>query len=157
VFPLHLAPLRQRKADILPLTSRLIRRYCPEAGSVPHLSKPAQQALLEHRWPGNVRELDNVIQRALILLGGDQIEVSDLCFEQDVSITHHAADAEAYGLPAGQECLDGGLKSLEFELILTALRDHGSRKEAAERLGISPRTLRYKLARMREQGIAVPA
>ena len=54
--------------------------------------------------------------------------------------------------------LDGDLKSREFELILDALRvDNGSRKAAAERLGISPRTLRYKLARMREQGIAVPA
>jgi two-component system response regulator FlrC len=65
-------------------------------------------------------------------------------------------DNAATDEPAG-ECLDGGLKSREFELILNALRDHGSRKEAAERLGISPRTLRYKLARMREQGIPVPA
>jgi two-component system response regulator FlrC len=157
VFPLHLAPLRQRTADILPLTNRLIRRYCPEGRSVPHLSKDAQQALLKHRWPGNVRELDNVIQRALILLNGDQLEVGDLCFEQDVSIANHEAETEAYELTAGKQCLDGGLKSREFELILNALRDHGSRKEAAERLGISPRTLRYKLARMREQGIAVPA
>jgi len=157
VFPLHLAPLRQRTADILPLTNRLIRRYCPEGRSVPHLSKDAQQALLKHRWPGNVRELDNVIQRALILLNGDQLEVGDLCFEQDGSIANHEAETEAYELTAGKQCLDGGLKSREFELILNALRDHGSRKEAAERLGISPRTLRYKLARMREQGIAVPA
>jgi two-component system, response regulator FlrC len=157
VFPLHLAPLRQRTADILPLTNRLIRKYSPEGRCVPHLSKQAQQSLLEHRWSGNVRELDNVIQRALILLNGEQIEVSDLCFEQDVSIEHRpAVDNAATDEPAG-ECLDGGLKSREFELILNALRDHGSRKEAAERLGISPRTLRYKLARMREQGIPVPA
>jgi len=157
VFPLHLAPLRQRGADILPLANRLIRKYCPEGRAVPHLSKPAQQALLEHSWPGNVRELDNVIQRALILLNGDQIEVDDLCFEQDVSIEHRsAAETGANDETGPQECLDGGLKSREFELILNALRSHGSRKEAAERLGISPRTLRYKLARMREQGIAVP-
>jgi len=155
VFPLHLARLCQRKADILPLTNRLIRKYCPEGGSVPHLSEQAQQALLDHPWPGNVRELDNVIQRALILLNGEQIEVDDLCFELDVSAvtvptappTTRAADG-----------LDGDLKSREFELILDALRvDNGSRKAAAERLGISPRTLRYKLARMRDQGIAVPA
>jgi two-component system response regulator FlrC len=157
VFPLHLLPLRQRSADILPLTNRLIRKYCPQGRSVPHLSREAQQALLEHSWPGNVRELDNVLQRALILLNGDQIEVSGLCFEQDVSIEKHSTDNHVVPSQTEQTALDGGLKTREFEMILDALRDHGSRKAAAERLGISPRTLRYKLARMREQGIAVPA
>jgi two-component system response regulator FlrC len=141
VFPLHLAPLCQRKADILPLTNRLIRKYSPEGGSVP--------------WPGNVRELDNVLQRALILLNGEQIEVDDLCFELDVSAV---SVPTAPATTRAADGLDGDLKSREFELILDALRvDNGSRKAAAERLGISPRTLRYKLARMREQGMAVPA
>jgi len=160
VFPLHLSPLRERPADILPLTDRLIRKYSPEGRGAPHLSKDAQQALLSHPWPGNVRELDNVIQRALILLNGDLIEVEDLCFEQDVSVSKNSYDASALPVApdnAEEDGLGNGLKSREFELILDALRDQGSRKAAAERLGISPRTLRYKLARMREQGIAVPA
>ncbi len=162
VFPLHLTPLCQRKADILPLTNRLIRRYSPAGRSLPHLSKQAQQALLDHAWPGNVRELDNVIQRALILLNGEQIETHDLCFEMDTGPADTAGNQRP--MPAedaaatAQAGLDGGLKTREFEMILDALRvDKGSRKAAAERLGISPRTLRYKLARMREQGIAVPA
>ena len=159
VFPLHLTPLRERRADILPLANRLIQKYCPEGRCVPHLSKDAQQALLLHPWAGNVRELDNVIQRALILLNGDQIEVDGLCFEFDVSSLPEQIPAS--GAPAettASEGLGDDLKSREFELILEALsRDRGSRKAAAERLGISPRTLRYKLARMREQGIAVPA
>lgn len=158
VFPLHLSPLRQRRADILPLANRMIRRYCGGGRCVPHLSKQAQQALLEHRWSGNVRELDNVIQRALILLCGDQLEVADLCFESEVSIAALPAaepEAEVLQRPEG---LGDDLKSRECELILDALRaDNGSRKAAAERLGISPRTLRYKLARMREQGISIPA
>jgi len=155
VFPLHLAPLSQRKADILPLTNRLIRKYSPQGISIPHLSKQAQQALLDHPWPGNVRELDNVIQRALILLNGEQIEIDDLCFELDATAVPEQTAAATTRAADG---LDGDLKSREFELILDALRvDNGSRKAAAERLGISPRTLRYKLARMREQGIAVPA
>jgi len=155
VFPLHLAPLCQRKADILPLTNRLIQKYSPGRCSLPHVSKQAQQALLDHPWPGNVRELDNVIQRALILLSGEQIEVDDLCFEPDVSA---ASVPTAPATTLAADGLDGDLKSRECELILDALReDKGSRKAAAERLGISPRTLRYKLARMREQGIAVPA
>lgn len=157
VFPLHLAPLRQRQADILPLAIRLIQRYCPAGRALPNLSRAAQQALLDHSWPGNVRELDNVIQRALILLNGNQIEVEDLCFELDVAIDRQTASETAAMEESVENALDSGLKCREFELILSALRDHGSRKEAAERLGISPRTLRYKLARMREQGIAVPA
>jgi two-component system response regulator FlrC len=161
VFPLHLTPLHQRKADILPLTNRLIRKYAPPGRTVPHMSKQAQQALLDHLWPGNVRELDNVIQRALILLNGDQVEVEDLCFELDVTAGLEAEPRQAPAdepLTQSQDGLGGGLKTREFEMILDALRvDNGSRKAAAERLGISPRTLRYKLARMRDQGIAVPA
>ena len=161
VFPLHLTPLHQRKADILPLTNRLIRKYSPQGRTVPHVSKQAQQALLEHSWPGNVRELDNVIQRALILLNVDQIEVEDLCFELDVTAVPGAEVPQAPAdelVDQSEAGLGGGLKTREFEMILDALRvDNGSRKAAAERLGISPRTLRYKLARMREQGIAVPA
>jgi two-component system response regulator FlrC len=159
VFPLHLPPIRERRADILPLANRLSQRYCPEGRCVPHLSKEAQQALLTHPWPGNVRELDNVIQRALILLSGDQIEVNDLCFALDPA--NLAEITPVTEVPVTETCSEGlgdDLKSKEFELILDALnRDRGSRKAAAERLGISPRTLRYKLARMREQGIAVPA
>jgi len=158
VFPLYLSPLRQRRADILPLANRLIRRYCPEGRRLPHLSKQAQQALLDHRWPGNVRELDNVIQRSLILLGGDQIEVADLCFESEASIPAAVPSYEESSAAQRPEDLGSDLKSRECELILDALRaDNGSRKAAAERLGISPRTLRYKLARMREQGISIPA
>ncbi len=157
VFPLHLSPLRERRADILPLANRLIRKYCAGGRRLPYLSKQAQQALLDHRWPGNVRELDNVIQRALILLAADHIEVEDLCFESDASCLP-VADGEQESAGAQRaEGLGDDLKSREFELILDALRaDNGSRKAAAERLGISPRTLRYKLARMREQGICIP-
>ncbi len=160
VFPLHLSPLRERRDDILPLANRLIRRYCPEGRGVPHLSRDAQQALLAHSWPGNVRELDNVIQRALILLCGEQIEVEDLCFECFDAVGDGAGDRTPGPLNEERpvEALGDDLKNREYQLILDALRaDGGSRKAAAERLGISPRTLRYKLAKMREQGIAVPA
>ena len=154
VFPLNLKPLRERPADILPLAQRLVERYCRNTRVVPQFSAAARQRLLGHAWPGNVRELDNVIQRALILFSGEVIEVADLCFEEEaVPVADISADAGH-----GHEALGEDLKSREFQLILEALEaDKGSRKAAAERLGISPRTLRYKLARMREQGIAVPA
>jgi two-component system response regulator FlrC len=158
VFPLHLAPLARRRLDILPLAQRMIDRRCRDLGSVPRLSDAAAQRLLHHTWPGNVRELDNVIQRALILKTGDAILPEDVVFEhvapQPVDDARPAAPAQAEARPE----LNEDLKSREQALILEALRAaKGSRKAAAERLGISPRTLRYKLARLRDAGIEVPA
>ncbi len=151
VFPLNIKPLRDRPGDILPLANRLLERYCRNGRAIPMFSREARQQLQAHSWPGNVRELDNVIQRALILFNGVEIEAADLCFEQEHTASTTRVEEE------GSEGLGEDLKSREFQLIIEALEaDKGSRKAAAERLGISPRTLRYKLARMREQGIAVP-
>ena len=156
VFPLHLPPLRARTADILPLADRLIKNQFADVSARPRLTPAAEQALLAHRWPGNVRELDNIIQRAVILLNGDCIDVCHLQFETE----NHPGLAEENILPEQVLAGDLGddLKNREYELILEALEaGNGNRKQVAEKLGISPRTLRYKLARMREQGIAVPA
>ena len=156
VFPLFLAPLRERRNDILPIAQRLVERHCPAREPVPKISDRAQSILVAHDWPGNVRELENVVQRALILKSGDRIEAEDLHFElapADVS-----ASVGAASVPGVAEDLGSDLKHREQELILDALKaDKGNRKAVAERLGISPRTLRYKLARMREAGVALPA
>ncbi len=174
VFPLHLAPLRERTRDILPLAERLIGRHWPPGTPLPQLSEGARQRLLVHRWPGNVRELDNVIQRALILKGGERIEADHICVVADEqpqaapratpvtisapSTVEQSAAGPTWDDGAGDGGLGGGLRDREYSLIIDALRAvKGSRKAAAERLGISPRTLRYKLARMREDGIEVPA
>lgn len=148
VFPLQIAPLRERPLDILPLAQRALRRAAGAARRVcPVFSAAARERLESHSWLGNVRELDNLIQRALILQAGEMIEVADLCFEPE---------AAAFS-PACPDSLDHDLKSREQQLILEALNGgQGGRKRAADRLGISQRTLRYKLARMREAGIAVP-
>jgi two-component system, response regulator FlrC len=158
VFPLHLAPLRERPRDILPIAQRLIERHCPPGLAMPNLCPSAERLLLGYAWPGNVRELENVLQRAIILMSGDCIDAADLHFELGGPGMAEAAPAAA-AIPAGasSERLDDDLKNHEQTLILEALAaGKGSRKVAAERLGISPRTLRYKLARMREDGIAVP-
>ena len=150
VFPLTLPPLRERQRDILPLASFLVQRHLRPDETIPEFSPVAQQRLLSHSWPGNVRELENVIQRALILRAGEEILPDDLCFE---------VEGEA-GLPvqvASGSGLTEDLKSVEEQMILDALKSgDGSRKDAAERLGISQRTLRYKIARLREAGIAIP-
>ena len=152
VFPLFLPPLRERKRDILPLARYLIHRQCGVQGSSePRLSTVAEQRLLSHAWPGNVRELDNVMQRALILCTGSEIGPDELCFEIEPRAVSQVDDEGARGR------LNDDLRSVEEQMILDALRDgKSSRKHVAERLGISQRTLRYKIARLRDAGVAIP-
>jgi two-component system response regulator FlrC len=118
---------------------------------VPQFSAAAEQRLLAHAWPGNVRELDNVIQRALILQAGAVIDGPDLQIEGALG---------AVPMPAVAPCasaLSDDLRSREQQLILDTLRSvGGSRRSAAGKLGISERTLRYKLARLREAGVELP-
>ncbi len=149
VFPLELRPLRERVADIVPLARHMIRAHCPIGETPPELDEEAARRLEDYDWPGNVRELGNVIQRALVLHSGDRITVNDLRFESGARTTAPASVRSR---------LNHSLKSHEYELILKALENgNGSRKQAAEQLGISPRTLRYKLAKMRELGLEIPS
>jgi two-component system response regulator FlrC len=155
VFPLSIPALRERPQDILPLAEHLLARSARGTTRIiPQLSIEARERLLAHAWPGNVRELDNLIQRAIILQRGDVIEVDDLRFESGTAMTEAAGDVCD---DATADSLGRDLKVREQSLIIEALKlGNGSRKRAAERLGVSPRTLRYKLARMRELGITVP-
>ncbi|OYD25906.1 sigma-54-dependent transcriptional regulator [Oceanimonas baumannii] len=147
VFPLVWPALAERPDDILPLARFLLNRHGAMQGR--HgisLSADAEKRLKNWHWPGNVRELDNVMQRALILAGGHQISAGDI-FLDDAGPCVAAAPRE----------LGDKLESQEHRIILQALQSSGgSRREVAEQLGISPRTLRYKLARMRDAGIEVP-
>ena len=175
VFPLEIAPLRERREDILPIATQWLAIH--GAGRVtPVLSAGAVDALLTHDWPGNARELGNALQRALILCNGPLVErehveldppglrriVPTTIAGATVSASASASDG-ALADPVG--AIDDGRSALarrrelaEREILLSALRDQArSRNEVALRLGISPRTLRYKLARLRAAGIEVPA
>ena len=148
VFPLHIPPLRERRQDILPLAHLILRRYSGARAAALDIAEEARIELLEHDWPGNVRELENLLQRTLILLQGQTIEAADLAFEEQDAAPSPAAQAND---------LQEDLRDREFQLILDALKKHtGNRAAVAQALGISSRTLRYKLARMRDQGIAIP-
>jgi len=162
VFPITLPALRHRKGDIVPLTEFLMRRHMDGTGkAVPVLDDSAKAALISHNWPGNVRELDNVTQRALILQANGTISEEQIMFEFE-SFSSPAApmtsDVIAEEHIIASDLLGDNLKNQEFKLILDALTNsNGSRKNAAEKLGISQRTLRYKLAKMRDIGMEVPA
>jgi two-component system response regulator FlrC len=168
VFPLECPPLRERPDDILPLARRLLRAHAAKMQHCPAEFDPsAVAALLAHPWPGNVRELDNAVQRALILQPGAIICREHLRLEASRSAPAGpavvlplvaVAPAEPPAEAPLETGLNGDLRQREFQVIVNMLRDtRGSRSSAAERLGISPRTLRYKLARMRECGLDVDA
>ena len=164
VFPLAWRPLRERTADILPLAERLLAKHVNKMQHAhARLSKQAQACLVGYPWPGNVRELDNAIQRALILQQGGVIEPQDFCLSGPVACAPLPviAPSTMAARPAAVEAESAGalgddLRRREFQMIIDTLRaERGRRKEAAERLGISPRTLRYKLAQMRDAGMDV--
>jgi two-component system response regulator FlrC len=152
VFPLHLPPLRERRQDIVPLARHILARLARDAGRHGLAFSPeAELQLTQYAWPGNIRELENVIQRAMILAAGSVIEPAHL----------HLPAAKIAGSAAGptgaatQAAQPTDIKSLERQHIMDALAAvGGSRKLAAERLGMSERTLRYKLARYREEDAA---
>ncbi|MCG6398632.1 sigma-54-dependent transcriptional regulator [Vibrio fluvialis] len=176
VFPIAWPALCERRGDIEPLANHLVERHCKKLGlAVPKVSSAAIGKLLAYNWPGNVRELDNVIQRALILSEQDNIDQEHILLEgldwQDASSLQQVVEsgevvtpeikpvaevdfAKAISSGAG---LGGELRDQEYAIIMETLVEcHGRRKEMAEKLGISPRTLRYKLAKMRDAGIDIP-
>ncbi len=154
VFPLTWLPLNQRRDDILPLAQHLIARICQKDGNIiPELTTAARSKLFAYDWPGNVRELDNVVQRALILQSDRCIDAGDLLIEN----FEPPQAQNTVELAVKDDKLGSELKLQEHQIILDTLHAcRGSRKDVAERLGISPRTLRYKIARMRDSGIQIP-
>ena len=162
VFPITWLPLNQRVGDIVPLAKHLLMRHSKNSQTpIPELSASAVHKLTSHSWPGNVRELENVIQRALILSDGIQLDSSDLLIEPDnqqIFDSTSQIKAKECQNPDDNNLLGSELRVQEHQIILDALQAfNGKRKDVAEKLGISPRTLRYKLAKMRESGIELPS
>lgn len=160
VFPLHIPPLRDRRGDVMALFQHMLHRYCKGQRALPAISPMAEKRLLQYAWPGNVRELENLVQRTLILLQGDRIAEADLRFEAGaLSLACTTAQPEASVRDCGDVTggLQEDLRQEEQRLILNALQnDAGNREAAARTLGISVRTLRYKIARLRDAGLNIP-
>ena len=155
VMSLKLPALRERRGDILPLARRAMQA-CARAGHAAlSLSADAERKMLHYDWPGNARELTNIVQRAAWLAAGGIIDVADLDIgSAGIQPSQPAEPKAAPDLDLG---LGGDLKVRERELILATLRiTGGSRKLTAERLGISPRTLRHKLQQLKAAGVSVP-
>jgi two-component system response regulator FlrC len=158
VMSLRLPALRERRGDILPLARRAMQA-CARAGQAAlNLSPEAENKLLRYDWPGNARELNNIVQRAAWLAAGGMIDAADLdTGVTNAAVTNAAAPQAAEPMAPQELGLDRDLKDRERELILATLRlTGGSRKRTAERLGISPRTLRHKLQQFKAAGVNVP-
>jgi len=173
VMSLKLPALRERRGDILPLARRAIQACARGSQAALSLSIAAERKLVEHDWPGNARELTNIVQRAAWLATGGQIDAEDLDLQATAVAPEPVLAAPGGATPgvappgvatpgvatpgATEPGLDRDLKARERELILATLRiTGGSRKLAAERLGISPRTLRHKLQQFKAAGVIVP-
>jgi two-component system response regulator FlrC len=153
VMSLRLPALRERRGDILPLARRAMQA-CARAGQAAlSLSAEAENKLMRYDWPGNARELNNIVQRAAWLAAGGMIDAADL----DTGVTNAVAAQTVEPIGAQDLRLNRDLKDRERDLILATLRvTGGSRKLTAERLGISPRTLRHKLQQLKAAGVNVP-
>lgn len=146
VLPLKITPLRERRADIIPIAEHFLQRYKHlAADQCCFFSEPAKQRLTSHDWPGNVRELENTIQRALVMRRGQALQASELGIEGENPI------------PTGQtDGLKASKRQAEFQYILDTLKKfNGHRIQSADSLGMTTRALRYKLAQMREEGIDI--
>ena len=165
VFPLAIPSLRERPGDIVPLARHFALLHGARLKRLARLSAEAENVLVTYHWPGNVRELENTVQRALILSSGQAVsaETIRLCLPHwngeplrppAVPAILPASFAADPANSADDAARPASMKDLEREHILQVLKEvGGSRKRAVEQLGISERTLRYKLQQYRQEGL----
>ena len=165
VFPLALRPLRERIEDIAPLAFSLMLRHVPLGHAIPWISDAALAMLKLHGWPGNVRELENVIRRALVLAASEgEIRPQHIHFDSSARLvahpalsalaTQHVDTTTTQGAAITRRRLANIVQISEAKAIMETLEAcGGSRIAAARALGISERTLRYRLAAFREAGL----
>lgn len=174
-FRINVPGLHERRDDILPLSNFFLMKY--GNGVREHRFTPEATAkLLGYEWPGNVRELENVIQRAIVLSDEDYINAGHLFFDEVIDFADEVPSSTPVPQRIGREVsasasrsystgtldqpmannLQSAMDANEFRVIAETLRTCRTRKEAASVLGVSERTLRYKMARMKERGFEVP-
>jgi two-component system NtrC family response regulator len=151
VVGIAIPPLRKRRGDIPPLVDALLRKHAEANGrDVPTPSREAMDLLLRHDYPGNVRELDNILQHAVVLCRGDAITTQDL--PPAVRTPHNGDMPGGDAISAEPGDLGERVTRLEQRMIEGALRlSAGNQVRAAAILGISERTLRYKLSKQDEK------
>jgi two-component system response regulator FlrC len=169
VFPVRLPTLAERTEDLVSLVEFLLKKHGGQRRF--SLSADAVERLKSHAWPGNIRELENVVQRAIVLTDGNVLNAANLLIEpigdgdtlgvnvgrdaiQTVDVSN--LDESATPTEVSAKALEDNLRQQEHKIIIDVLRQTGGRRKlAAEKLGISTRTLRYKLARLKSMGVDI--
>jgi two-component system response regulator FlrC len=165
-FRINVPSLIARLDDVLPLANFFILKHARENRSL-QFSPEAVAKLLSYTWPGNVRELENVVQRAIVLTSGEVIQPQYLIFDEPTAPVETSRVADLPAAPVATQAapaanfektdgLQDAMEANEFRIIAETIRTSPTRQAAAVALGISERTLRYKLARMRERGMELP-
>jgi two-component system, NtrC family, response regulator PilR len=143
VIELRMPPLRERPEDIPLLADHILRRIAHNGGRRPRLAPGAVKALQRHSFPGNVRELENILERAVALSDGESISAEDLY------LTQEDGPASMEPLPTSEQPLEDFLGEVEKQVILKALDEtHWNRTAAARKLGMTLRSLRYRLDKL---------
>ena len=139
VFPIHVAPLRERGADIMMLADHFVQRFSKELNKkIVRIDTPAIDMLMSYHWPGNVRELENCIERAILLASDDTIHAHQLPPSLQMKTT------SARRAPRGK--FESLVKAYEIELLTDALKDcQGNQTETARQLGTTKRVVQYKV------------
>ena len=159
VLPVALPPLKDRKECIMPLSARLLRRYCQAVNrAINGFSDDATEAILAYDWPGNIRQLANTIERAVILEESSLIQDRNLALPPRRQVQGNPEQPVILDKRRRSDRLNGNgdasLAGREKELIIHALEEClWVQKNAAAKLGISPRALNYKI---RKWGITHP-
>ncbi len=170
-FKLTIPPLASRRLDIAPLVDLMLSKHSEALGREVGITTSAMNQLMHYRWPGNVRELENVISRAIVMSDGDHIDACHILLDdikpndgwqelgdQTASAMQKLISSDPFQNSAeiSTGVLGSSVKQTECNTILAALQASKNRAEAAVKLGISPRTLRHKLKKLRDDGMQVP-
>jgi formate hydrogenlyase transcriptional activator len=155
VFPIQLPPLRERREDIAPLVHYFVRRFSLKIGrKITRIQRETMERLVSYSWPGNVRELENVIERAVILSRGIELEVAPDVLP-DIAVVasaqavapRPAAEEKSTGAPSPQTIDQVERSHILAVLIQTNWRIEGS-DGAAAMLNLNPSTLRSRMKKL---------
>lgn len=145
VIELRVPPLRERREDIAKLADNMLRRLAQDSGDTPARLHPDALAKLQsYRFPGNVRELENMLERAYTLCEGEEIKPGDLRLSDAPGVAENGEASLAQ-----IDNLEDHLEDVERKLIMQALEEtRWNRTAAAQRLGLSFRSMRYRLKKL---------